>query len=157
MKSIIRSMCVIGAAAVSVTMLDAGIASADIDLTNVTYADAVAKVSEMGAKAVIASVVGGDLPVDDCRVTRYQRGSFRDEMGRARSEVEVLLYLDCNAGLASPGSPGVSLATPEGRKMKKMQDDALLIKQNPEWCQTNDQTMQICRDVCDKTHMCEIQ
>jgi len=116
----------------------------------------VAKVSEMGAKAVIASVVGGDLPVDDCRVTRYQRGSFRDEMGRARSEVEILLYLDCNARLASPGSPGASLASPEGRDMKKDRDYALLIKQNPEWCGLTDENMQVCRAVCDKTRMCEI-
>ena len=156
MKSIVRSMCVVGAAAVSVSMLGAGVASADIDLTNITYADASAKLSEIGAKAVIAAVVGSDLPVDDCRVTLYQRASFRDPMGNKRSDVEVLLYLDCNAGLASAGKPGASLASPEGRKMKKAQADALLIKQNPEWCSTNDQTMQICHDICDKTRMCEI-
>jgi hypothetical protein len=155
MKSIVRSMCVVGAAAVSVTMLGAGVASADIDLTNITYADASEKISGMGAKAVIASVVGSDLPTDDCRVTRYQKGSFRDPRGNKRS-VEVLLYLDCNASLASAGKPGASAASPEGRKAKQDQDFALMINQNPGWCGLKDENMQFCTAICDKTRMCEV-
>jgi hypothetical protein len=151
MKSIVRMIVAVGAAAISVIMFGVGVASAD-ELTNVTYADASAKISEWNMTAVIATVVGDQLSTDDCTVTRWQKA----RPGEVNGQWKVLLSLNCNQGLASAVSPGSSLASPEGRQAKADQDMALQIKAEPARCTLDEPTMEYCRQICKHTGLCEV-
>jgi hypothetical protein len=130
------------------------VASAD-DLAGQTYADAAAAASKVGATAVIATVNGAEVPIDQCIVVSSQRSGSRDSSGRL-GEPAVLLNLNCNAQVASPGKPGNSAATAAGRAQKKMEQQAETIRQTPEICMENEDTIKYCQNICDKTGSCEL-
>jgi hypothetical protein len=105
---------VMGATAVSMAFLGTGIASAD-DYAGKTYADASQAISDAGKKAVVASRAGDTLSQDECVVTSSQSAPWIKGDDFAPVTDTVLLYLNCNATVATAKEPGNSAASPEGK------------------------------------------
>lgn len=117
-----------GAATVSAALalaLGMGVANAD-PLVGMTYSKAADQVSGWGGTAIVASAVGASLQRDDCIVTSWHKNPNNTD--------QVLLALNCNAKLATPGMSGNSAASPEGRAEKKRQDDIKWLSENPDYC-----------------------
>jgi hypothetical protein len=150
----LRVVGTVGAASVLMAGFGMGVASAD-DLSGYTYADAAAAVSKLGGTAVVATVNGGDVPIDDCIVVSWRKSGSRDSSGRLGAPT-VLLNLNCDPRLAGPGTPGVSAATAAGREQKKMKLQAETIQRTPDICMTNEETIQYCQNICNKTGDCEL-
>jgi hypothetical protein len=113
MKTHIIVSVVVGTA-VSMASFGAGIAAAD-DYAGQTYADATSALSAASLKGVIATRVGDTLPQDQCVVTHAENAPWiKGNKFNAVSDT-VLLYLNCNATVASATTPGNSAASPEGR------------------------------------------
>jgi hypothetical protein len=104
----------VGATAVSMVFFGSGIAAAD-GYSGQTYADASKAISDAGKKAVIASRVGDTLADDDCIVTHSQSAPWIKGNDFAPVSDTVLVYLNCNATVATAKDPGNSAASPEGR------------------------------------------
>lgn len=104
----------LGAAAVSMAFFGTGIAAAD-DYTGQTYGDASKAISDAGKKAVIASRAGDTLTDDQCTVTHSQSAPWIKGKDFAPVTDTVLVYLNCNAAVATNKDPGNSAGSPEGR------------------------------------------
>jgi hypothetical protein len=104
----------VSAAAVSMAFFGTGIAAAD-DYSGQTYADASKAISNAGKKAVIASRAGDTLADDQCIVSHAQSAPWIKGNNFAPVTNTVLVYLNCNATVASAKDPGNSAASPEGR------------------------------------------
>ncbi|MED5811062.1 hypothetical protein VST63_01700 [Mycolicibacterium sp. 050232] len=127
--------CVIVAASTTAVLLDAGVADANQDpLIGKTYAEAAEKISEWSSTPVVNSTVGDALPRDDCIVTSWRKVRKLDASGNERP-TEHLLNLNCSQVLATPGHPGNSLATPEGREEARLQKRAEFINTHPAYCE----------------------
>lgn len=111
---------VLGAA--SVTVFGSGVAAAD-DYAGKSYSDAASAISGAGEKAVIATSVGDGLSQSDCVVTRSEKAPWLKGDNFSPVTDTVLLFLNCNAKLATPATPGNSLASPEGRAEKAAEDE----------------------------------
>ena len=98
----------------SIATTGTGVAAAD-DYAGKTYADASSALSDAKLKGVIADRVGDTLPNDQCVVTRSEKAPWLQGDKFAPVTDTVLLYLNCNATVASATSPGNSAASPEGR------------------------------------------
>lgn len=105
----------VGAAAVSMLALGSGVASAD-DYAGKSYSDASSAISDAGQTGVIATRVGDTVSDDDCVVTHSQNAPWIKGDDFAPVTDTVLLYLNCNAKLATNKAPGNSAASPEGRE-----------------------------------------
>jgi hypothetical protein len=105
---------VAGAAAVSMAFFGSGVAAAD-DYSGQTYGDASKSISDAGKKAVIASRAGDTLSDDQCMVTHSQSAPWIKGDDFAPVTDTVLVYLNCNATVASAKQPGNSAGSPEGR------------------------------------------
>jgi hypothetical protein len=113
----------VGATAVSMAFLGTGIAAAD-DYSGQTYSDASKAISDAGKKAVIASRAGDTLADDDCIVTHSQSAPWIKGDDFSPVTDTVLVYLNCNATVATAKDPGNSAASPEGRAaIQKAQED----------------------------------
>ncbi|TXI40244.1 MAG: hypothetical protein E6Q57_19605 [Mycobacterium sp.] len=122
MTKLIRSAAgVTGFTAVSLALFGSGIAAAD-DYAGQTYSDASGAIDKAGQKAVIAGSVGSVLAQTDCIVTRSQQADWLKGSNFSPVTDTVLLWLNCNAKLATAGTPGNSLASPEGRAEKAAED-----------------------------------
>jgi hypothetical protein len=113
----------------------AGAAGAAPSVVGMTYDKASEAVQSAGAEAEVSSVTGTALPKGECIVTNQV---IRGEVifGRQYTPSKVLLSLNCNATVASPGHPGNSVASPQGREAKKQQED-LEWRASPDgqaWC-----------------------
>jgi hypothetical protein len=104
----------VGAMAVSMTFLGSGVAVAD-DYSGQTYSDASKAISDAGKKAVIASRAGDTLSDDDCIVTHSQSAPWIKGDDFSPVSDTVLVYLNCNATVATAKDPGNSAGSPEGR------------------------------------------
>jgi hypothetical protein len=107
----------IGAAAAVAAMISlaAGTAAAAPDVVGQTYKDAKSNIQAAGAAVIIATKTGGLAELDDCIVTQaWDKPSVTQPREAPKNEVWVAL--SCNAAVASPGSPGNSAASPEGRQ-----------------------------------------
>src|SRR5262249_7394328 len=95
-------------------MFGTGVATAD-DYAGKTYADASSALGDAKLKGVVATRAGDALPQDKCIVTHSEKAPFikGDHFGAVTDT--VLLYLNCNATVASATSPGNSAGSPEGR------------------------------------------
>ena len=113
-KPILLSGSAVGATAVSMVMFATGIAAAD-DYAGKTYADASSALSGASLKGVIAGRAGDTLPTDQCMVTHSEKAPWIKGNNFNAVTDTVLLYLNCNATVASATSPGNSAASPEGR------------------------------------------
>jgi hypothetical protein len=94
--------------------LGTGIATAD-DYAGQTYADAQSALSNAKLKGVVASRVGDAVSQDQCVVTRSETAPWIKGDKFAAVSDTVLLFLNCNAAVASTTKPGNSAASPEGR------------------------------------------
>jgi hypothetical protein len=103
-----------GATAVSMAFFGTGVAAAD-DYAGQTYGDASSDIADAGKKAVIASRAGDTLSDDKCVVTHSQSAPWVKGDDFAPVTDTVLVYLNCNATVASAKDPGNSAGSPEGR------------------------------------------
>jgi hypothetical protein len=102
---LIRSAAgVTGFTAVSLALFGSGIAAAD-DYAGQTYSDASGAIDKAGQKAVIAGSVGSVLAQTDCIVTRSQQADWLKGSNFSPVTDTVLLWLNCNAKLATAGTP----------------------------------------------------
>ncbi|HVQ52371.1 MAG TPA: hypothetical protein VMS92_20225 [Mycobacterium sp.] len=114
----------VGATVVAMAFLGTGIAAAD-DYAGQKYSDASSAISDAGKKAVIASRAGDTLSDDDCIVTHSQSAPWIKGDSFAPVTDTVLVYLNCNATVASAKEPGNSAGSPEGRAaIQAAQDQA---------------------------------
>lgn len=120
-RRIALGLGVVALGATSITFLGAGVAAAD-DYAGKSYSDASSAISGAGQKAVIASSVGDAVGQSDCVVTRSQKAPWLKGDNFSPVTDTVLLFLNCNAKLASAGVSGNSLASPEGRAEKAAED-----------------------------------
>ncbi|SBS77992.1 hypothetical protein MHPYR_50159 [uncultured Mycobacterium sp.] len=71
--------------------------------------------------AVVAGRVDSELPTDQCIVTRSQKAPWVKGDNFQQTNNTMLLFLNCNAGLATAGKPGNSATSPEGQQALKDQ------------------------------------
>ena len=114
MKFGVYATTAVGAAAVSMAFFGSGVAAAD-DYSGQTYGDASKAIADAGKKAVVASRAGDTLVDDECMVTHSQSAPWIKGDDFAPVTDTVLVYLNCNATVASAKDPGNSAASPEGR------------------------------------------
>ena len=114
MKKLIVRAGVAGVTVMSIATAGTGVAAAD-DYAGKTYADASSALSGASLKGVIAGRVGDTLPTDQCVVTHSEKAPWIKGTSFNAVTDTVLLYLNCNATVASATSPGNSAASPEGR------------------------------------------
>jgi hypothetical protein len=110
----VYAITAVGATAVSMAFFGSGVAVAD-DSSGQTYGDATKAISDAGKKAVIASRAGDTLTDDQCTVTHSQSAPWIKGDDFAPVTDTMLLYLNCNATVATAKDPGNSAASPEGR------------------------------------------
>jgi hypothetical protein len=122
-KSIVLSAGSVVAASALMALFGTGVAAAD-DYAGQTYADASSAASDAGATVVVASRVGDKVPQDECIVTSSQAAPFIHGDDFAHVSDMVQFHLNCNGGYATAGTPGPSLASPEGREAKAAADEA---------------------------------
>lgn len=154
MKFLMRVVVVVCGTLLTLIALGSGPASAD-PYVGKTYAEAASKISERNGKPVVATVSGSQLSTDKCIVISWTKSIFRDASGDSRRK-EFLLNLNCNRALASPGHPGSSIMTPEGRQGKKDEAAAASITKNPAVCQRSEKHAKWCARVCTATGLCEV-
>ena len=99
-----------------------GVAMADA-YAGQSYSDASSAISNAGQKAVIATSVGDAVSQGDCVVTRSQSAPWLKGDNFSPVTNTVLLFLNCNAKLATAGTSGNSLASPEGQAEKAAEDE----------------------------------
>jgi hypothetical protein len=116
----IRPVLGAGAAAAALAALaisGSGVAAAaSTDVTGQKYSDAQGALSSAGLKPVVETVVGDQKAWPDCVVTRAQKRTVQPPENSSGSATnEMLLSLNCEAGIATATTPGNSAASPEGR------------------------------------------
>jgi hypothetical protein len=110
----VYAITALGTAAVSMAFFGSGIAAAD-DYSGQTYGDASKAISDAGKKAVVASRTGDTLADDQCIVSHSQSAAWIKGDDFSPVTDTVLVYLNCNATVATNKDPGNSAASPEGR------------------------------------------
>jgi hypothetical protein len=123
------------ATTVATMLFGSGIATASDPLVGKTLAEATSKMADWKATPVVASVFGSVLASDDCIVTSWHKSNFLDASGKKTGTANIYLNLNCNAALASPGTPGNSLNSPQGKLEKKNDETAVFVNTHPEYCQ----------------------
>ncbi len=112
---------VTGAVMASTAMLvSPPVASAD-GYAGQTYADAASSLSGSGMTVVVGGRVGSELPTDKCIVTRSQKAPWIKGTNFQQVNNTMLLFLNCNAAVATAGKAGNSAASPEGQQALKDQ------------------------------------
>ena len=116
----IRPVLGVGAAAAGLLALAisaSGVAAAaGSDVTGQKYSDAQSALSSAGLKPVVETVVGDQKAWPDCVVTRAQKRTVQPpENSSGSASNEMLVSLNCEAGIATATTPGNSAASPEGK------------------------------------------
>ena len=148
MKSVsvfVRGAVAIGAAAAAFVVFGTGTSAAKDPFVGLTYAEVTGKIADFGGNAVVATVVGAQLPMDECIVESWHKSSY-PERTNFDLEASYLLALNCSAKLAHAGQPGNSLSTPEGRARKEIEVTAERFNDKPELCDTY---MTTCKRICE--------
>ena len=148
MKTIaVRIGVVLFAVTAAIATFGTGTSAAKDPYVGLTYADASARISGRGGTPVISTVVGAELATDQCIVTSSRKPSYvrRDNFDHDRKS--FLLSLNCSARLAHGGLPGNSLASPEGRAQKVVEDRAARFNSKPAACANN---LDSCQKFCEK-------
>jgi hypothetical protein len=94
----------------------AAIAHADNEYAGQTYGEAQQAIQQAGGTDTITTVVGDQLPTTQWRVTGSRSATSVDPSGFSTGSGRILLDLNCNNDLASPGNPGNSAASPQGQQ-----------------------------------------
>lgn len=119
---VVRGSVAIAAAlagAAAATLCAAGIAAAASppDVVGKDYSDASGTLSDAGFTPVVSTTFGDRKARSDCVVVNeVARTVPPPENSGGSATSEVLVSLNCEAGVASATQPGNSLASPEGRK-----------------------------------------
>ena len=104
------------AALAALAISGTGVAAAATDVTGQKYSDAQSALSSAGLKPVVETVVGDQKAWPDCVVTRAQKRTVQPPENSGGSATnEMLVSLNCEAGIATATTPGNSAASPEGR------------------------------------------
>jgi len=115
----LRPVLGVGGAAAALAALaisGSGVAAAATDVTGQKYSDAQSALSSAGLKPVVETVVGDQKAWPDCVVTRAQKRTLQPPENSSGSATdEMLVSLNCDAGIATATTPGNSAASPEGR------------------------------------------
>lgn len=151
----LRILGVVGAAVLAMAAFGSTVASADA-LVGKTYSAAAASITSWKGEAVVATVIGNQVGIDDCIVTSWHQSKFLDSRGKNSRGNQFLLNLNCNTSLASPGNPGNSLMTPEGRQAQKDQKAAADINGYPAVCEKSEALANWCEKICTRTGLCEV-
>jgi hypothetical protein len=84
------------------------VAAAQPDMTGKTYGEASGELSSAGYTAVVGTVVGSQVPLDECFVVGATAPTFIDAMGSSSSDGEIRLNLSCYPEPASETKAGFS-------------------------------------------------
>jgi hypothetical protein len=103
------------AGAAAAVLLGAGAAAAAPDVVGQTYNDAKQTIQQTGASVMIATRTGSLTDEGNCVVTNAWNKS-QVSGGRNQPKDVVMVALNCNAKVATAGSPGNSAASPAGRQ-----------------------------------------
>jgi hypothetical protein len=92
------------------------VATSSPDVTGQKYSDAQSAISGAGFTPVVESTVGDQKAWPDCIVTRTQQRTVQAvENSGGSATNQLLVSLNCDAGVASAAKPGYSAASPEGK------------------------------------------
>lgn len=148
MKTIaLRIGVVLFAVPAALVTFGTGTSAAKDPYAGLTYADASAKISNSGATPVVLTVVGAELDTDQCIVTSSRKPLYAKSDNFDHDTKQILLSLNCSAKLAHAGLPGNSLASPQGRSEKKVEDRAEWFNSKPTSCQKD---LDSCQKFCEK-------
>jgi hypothetical protein len=139
-----RGVVVLTATVISIVMFGSGVAAADY--AGQKYGDVTKAFDDNKLTAVIATIVGDQLPLDECIVTRWRL----DNNDKSRG----LLYLNCNDAVATAGSAGNSAASPQGKAAKLDQKRAARINKDPHSCDATPDIVEWCTLLCKRTELC---
>lgn len=109
-----------------------------------TYGDAAQKIKDKGATPVIATVVGSQLPTDECFVTNSYPSITLNSSGRKAHGGSWMFDLNCNNPVAEPGKPGNSITSVAGGKAKLLTGYIAVFNKHPEKCSDPAWCLQIC-------------
>jgi hypothetical protein len=107
-----------GVALASLAVAGSGVAVAATppDVTGQKYSDAQSAISGAGFTPVVDSIVGDQKARPDCIVTRTQQRTVQPPPDSSGSVItQLLVSLNCDAGVASAAKPGYSAGSPEGK------------------------------------------
>jgi len=111
----VRGGSAVAAALAALAISGTGVAAAATDVTGQKYSDAQGALSSAGLKPVVETVVGDQKAWPDCVVTRAQKRTVQPPENSGGSATnEMLVSLNCEAGIATATTPGNSAASPEG-------------------------------------------
>jgi hypothetical protein len=103
-------------AALALTVSGVAVAGSPPNVTGQKYSDAQTAITGAGFTPVIQSTVGDHLAWPNCVVTRTQQRTVQPPQNSSGSAVtQLLVSLNCDAGVASATTPGNSAASPEGK------------------------------------------
>lgn len=110
----------VGSAAAGLAILalaGSGVAAATTpSVVGQKYSDASSAISSAGLTPVVQSTVGDQKAWPDCIVTRTQRRTVQPPANSTGSAAnQVLVSLNCEAGVATATQPGNSMGSPEGK------------------------------------------
>jgi hypothetical protein len=138
MKTATRAFGTLAVAAAAAISFGSGTAVAADPLVGKTLKDASAVMSEnWNATAVVESVVGSLLDRDSCIVTSWHKSAYLDSSGNKRGTSNIYVNLNCNAAVASAGTPGNSAESAVGRQEVKNNETAEYMNSHPEYCLNN--------------------
>jgi hypothetical protein len=120
MREITCAFSFLGASVALASLAVAGsgvaVAASSPDVTGQKYSDAQSAISGAGFTPVVESSVGDQKAWPDCIVTRTQQRTVQPPENTSGSATKQLLVsLNCDAGVASATVPGPSAASPEGK------------------------------------------
>jgi hypothetical protein len=99
-------------------MTGSGVAAASggPDVVGQKYSDAQSAMSSAKLTPVVQFTVGDQKAWPDCIVTRTQKRTVQPPANSGGSAAnQVLVSLNCNAGVATAVQPGNSMGSPQGR------------------------------------------
>lgn len=144
-----RFFVIVGAAVAAMGLFGVGTSAAD-PYAGKTYAEAAERIAARGGTVVISTIVGSQLPMDQCIVKSSHRPTYpRDNFDHDTKQ--FMLSLNCAAKVAGGGKPGNSLASPEGRVQKVIENRAEAFNAKPARCEKN---LDSCKKFCDKYGLC---
>jgi hypothetical protein len=141
---------VVGVAMAAMTLFGIGTSAAD-PYAGKTYADVSAAIAGKGGNPVISTIVGSQVPTDQCIVESWHKASYVSKDNFDHDKKRYLLALNCSAKLAHGGLPGNSLASAAGRAEKAIETRATAYNDNPTRCAKN---LDSCQRFCVKYGLC---
>jgi hypothetical protein len=147
----VRLGVVVGAAVVAMALFGTGTSAAKDPYIGRTYKDASANIAKIGGNPVISTVVGSQLPTDECIVTSWHQVSYARRTHFDLDTKKYMLSLNCAAKLAHGGQPGNSLATAEGRAEHALEVTAAKYNNDPTRCEKN---FKSCKVFCNNYGLC---